>query len=81
MRCATRSPCLPKPSTVSRYSWGGFESLILPCDISAVRSVRPWQYGDGYGATVRLHIGLEDVDDLLDDLDQGFAAMHAANQN
>ena len=48
---------------------------------SAVRSVRPWQYGDGYGATLRLHIGLEDVDDLLDDLAQGFAAMHAANQN
>ena len=55
--------------------------MILPCDISAVRSVRPWQYGDGYGATLRLHIGLEDVDDLLDDLAQGIAAMHAANQN
>ncbi len=37
------------------------------------------QYGDGFGATLRLHIGLEDVEDLIDDLEQGFAAMRAAN--
>jgi len=61
------------------YSWGGFESLILPCNISAVRSVRKWQYGDGYGATLRLHIGLEDVEDLIADLAHGLAVMHQVN--
>jgi len=41
------------------------------------------QYGDGFGATLRLHIGLEDVNDLIDDLEQAFGAMHrvhAANR-
>jgi cystathionine beta-lyase/cystathionine gamma-synthase len=38
------------------------------------------QYGDGYGATLRLHIGLEDVEDLIDDLAQAFHAMRAANR-
>ena len=59
----------------------GFESLILPCDISAVRSVNPWRYGDGYGATLRLHIGLEDADDLIEDLAHGFDVMHAVNDS
>jgi cystathionine beta-lyase/cystathionine gamma-synthase len=37
------------------------------------------QYGEGYGATLRVHIGLEHVDDLIQDLHTAFAAMHAAN--
>jgi len=41
---------------------------------------RPHQYGDGFGATLRLHIGLEDVEDLIDDLEQAFHAMLAANR-
>jgi len=61
------------------YSWGGFESLILPCNISDARSVVKWKYGAGYGATLRLHIGLEDVDDLIEDLDKALNVMHAAN--
>ncbi|EKX54168.1 hypothetical protein GUITHDRAFT_132564 [Guillardia theta CCMP2712] len=59
------------------YSWGGYESLVLPCDISSVRSVVPWEYGDGYGATIRLHIGLEDVEDLIQDLQRAFEMMGA----
>lgn len=50
------------------FSWGGYESLAIPCD--PVRSVAATDFG---GPLVRLHIGLEDVDDLIADLDQAFA--------
>ena len=56
------------------YSWGGFESLIMPAKISALRTVRPWTGGP----LVRLHCGLEDAQDLINDLEQGLAAMAAA---
>jgi cystathionine beta-lyase len=56
-------------------SWGGFESLAIPFDCTALRSVTPWAPG---GPTVRFHIGLEDVDDLIADLERGFAALAAA---
>lgn len=54
------------------FSWGGFESLLLQNNINSCRSVDTWKYGDGYGQTMRIHVGLEDVDDLIDDLDAGF---------
>jgi cystathionine beta-lyase len=57
------------------YSWGGFESLAIPCDVTTYRSATQW---DRDGQLVRLHIGLEDVDDLKADLDTAFAAMAAA---
>ena len=56
-------------------SWGGFESLVIPFDCSDVRSATAWAPG---GPTVRFHIGLEDVDDLIADLERGFAALAAA---
>jgi cystathionine beta-lyase len=56
-------------------SWGGYESLIIPFDCTAVRTVTRWAPG---GPTVRLHIGLEAVDDLIADLERGFAAMAKA---
>jgi cystathionine beta-lyase len=56
-------------------SWGGFESLAIPFDCASMRSATPWAPG---GPTVRLHIGLEDVGDLIDDLTRGFAAFAAA---
>jgi cysteine-S-conjugate beta-lyase len=56
-------------------SWGGFESLAIPFDCTAMRSATGWAPG---GPTVRLHIGLEDVDDLIGDLERGFAALAAA---
>jgi cystathionine beta-lyase len=56
-------------------SWGGFESLAIPFDCSTFRTVTPWVPG---GPTVRFHIGLEDVDDLIADLERGFAALAAA---
>src|SRR5579864_1042410 len=57
------------------YSWGGFESLIIPFDCSAYRTATAWQPG---GPALRLHIGLENVEDLKADLDRGFAALNAA---
>ena len=56
------------------YSWGGFESLIVPFDPSAYRTATQWQVE---GPALRLHIGLEDVDDLKADLEAGFARLAA----
>jgi cysteine-S-conjugate beta-lyase len=56
-------------------SWGGFESLAIPFDCTSIRTATKWLPG---GPTVRLHIGLEDVDDLIGDLEGGFAALAAA---
>jgi cysteine-S-conjugate beta-lyase len=56
------------------YSWGGFESLIVPFDPSAYRTATQWQVE---GPALRLHIGLEDVDDLKVDLEAGFARLAA----
>jgi cystathionine beta-lyase len=54
------------------YSFGGYESLVLPVDPSAIqRTVTPWSEGP----LVRLHIGLEDADDLIADLDQGLSRL------
>jgi cysteine-S-conjugate beta-lyase len=57
------------------YSWGGFESLALPFDCSSYRTATRWAPG---GPALRFHIGLEDVDDLIADLERGFAALAAA---
>jgi cystathionine beta-lyase len=47
------------------YSWGGYESLVLPVDPERLRTATRWQ---AEGPLVRLQIGLEDVDDLIEDL-------------
>jgi cystathionine beta-lyase len=58
-------------------SWGGYESLALPFDCTAL------PHGDDarsfMGPTIRLHIGLEDLEDLKEDLDAGFARLKAAS--
>jgi cystathionine beta-lyase len=56
-------------------SWGGYESLAIPFDCSLVRTATRWAPG---GPTVRFHIGLEDVSDLIADLERGFEAFAAA---
>lgn len=53
------------------YSWGGYESLALLIDPSPVRTAKPWEQP---APMVRLHIGLEDPDDLIADLAGGLAA-------
>ena len=55
------------------YSWGGFESLILANQPSELASIRPEGKIDFTGTLVRVHIGLENVDDLITDLAAGFA--------
>jgi cystathionine beta-lyase len=49
-------------------SWGGYESLIIPFDCTKLRTATRWNPG---GPTVRLHVGLEDPDDLIADLENG----------
>ena len=55
-------------------SWGGFESLAVPTTGNITRTAGTGQFA---GPLVRIHIGLEDVDDLIADLDQGLAVMRA----
>ena len=56
------------------YSWGGFESLAIPCDPQFSCRMMPPTYG---GPVIRLHVGLEDVADLMADLDGAMAAYYA----
>lgn len=57
------------------YSWGGFESLAVPAEPDPIRTASKRDYG---GPLVRLHIGLEDPDDLIADLAQALA-VHPAS--
>ncbi|HTP81640.1 MAG TPA: cystathionine beta-lyase [Alphaproteobacteria bacterium] len=57
------------------YSWGGFESLILPIDPSHYRTAVPWK---APGPLIRIHAGLEDPQDLIADLEAGFARLREA---
>ena len=52
------------------YSWGGFESLVIPADVDKLRTAAKREYG---GPLIRLHIGLEDPDDLVADLSRVLA--------
>ncbi|XBQ15714.1 MAG: cystathionine beta-lyase [Oceanicaulis sp.] len=54
------------------FSWGGFESLVLPCDRQIKRTAVPWK---AEGALVRFSVGLEHVEDLWADLEQGLAQL------
>ena len=54
-------------------SWGGFESLALPTTGFLSRTAETGDFG---GAAVRIHIGLEDTDDLIADLGQAMSVLH-----
>ncbi|KYK82808.1 cystathionine beta-lyase [Aggregatibacter actinomycetemcomitans serotype e str. SC936] len=54
------------------YSWGGFESLILYNQPEEIAKIRPNIQRKLEGTLIRLHIGLENVDDLIADLSAGF---------
>lgn len=54
------------------YSWGGYESLIIPTSGQVIRTATRWAPP---GPTLRIHAGLEDPEDLMADLDQGFARL------
>jgi cysteine-S-conjugate beta-lyase len=57
------------------YSWGGFDSLVVPQNIGKSRSVRPWTGGP----LIRLQIGLEDPEDLWMDLAAGLDRLKSGN--
>lgn len=58
------------------YSWGGYESLLIPTDPRSIRTARPWAME---GQLMRIHVGLEHPDDLIADLEAGFARLRAAS--
>lgn len=74
LRAAIAALCERRKHFAIGYSWGGFESLIMPAQIGHLRSVRPW----AGGPLVRLHVGLEDPRSLIADLQAGFEAMEHA---
>lgn len=51
-------------------SWGGYESLVTPAHMAQARSIADWS---ARGQVVRLHVGLEDPQDLMADLERAFA--------
>lgn len=58
------------------FSWGGFESLILAHEPKAFNTLRSVANPHFAGTLIRVHIGLEDVEDLIADLEAGFARYH-----
>jgi len=59
-------------------SWGGFESLMIPVYPEQYRSATTW---DASRPTLRIHAGLEDLDDLIADLEAGFKRLNEASQS
>jgi cystathionine beta-lyase len=57
------------------YSWGGYESLLIPTYPERNRTVTPWVPD---GQTMRIHVGLEDSEDLIADLAAGLERLNAA---
>ena len=55
-------------------SWGGYESLVLPFDCTTYRTATAWTPG---GPTLRFQIGLEDLEDLQNDLAAGFERLRS----
>ena len=56
------------------YSWGGYESLVIPFDCGTYRTATRWS---ATGPALRFHAGLENFDDLIADLAAGFDRMKA----
>jgi cystathionine beta-lyase len=57
------------------YSWGGYESLLIPTDPAPLRTATDWPHE---GQLMRIHVGLEHTDDLIADLKAGFRRLAAA---
>jgi cystathionine beta-lyase len=57
------------------FSWGGFESLMIPVNPTSIRTATKWQAS---GPLLRLHAGQEDPDDLIADLESGFTRLNGA---
>jgi cystathionine beta-lyase len=57
------------------FSWGGYESLVIPTNPRKMRTASPWRFE---GPLLRLHIGLEHPADLMADLEAGFVRLKSA---
>jgi cystathionine beta-lyase len=57
------------------YSWGGFESLILPSRVEEARTATRFEPG---GNLFRVHVGFEDMGDIVADLDAAIGRYRAA---
>lgn len=77
-------PCLPSSLAAMLdgmelfgmgFSWGGYESLLVPVKPETMRTATRWEPG---GPTLRLHAGLEAAEDLIADLEDGFARLRSA---
>lgn len=79
----------PDPTAASRFidalryfsigaSWGGYESLALEAAPERLAEHSIWRQGPGQQSVVRLHIGLEHPQDLIDDLEHAFAVTRDA---
>ncbi|MBW1700285.1 MAG: cystathionine beta-lyase [Deltaproteobacteria bacterium] len=58
-------------------SWGGFESLVIPAELQKIRTAVPWTET---GYVLRYHVGLEDPEDLIEDLKLGFDRLNQAHK-
>ena len=56
------------------FSWGGYESLMCASFPKKGRTVTDWTHPE---PGLRLHIGLEDPDDLIADLEEGLSRFNA----
>ncbi len=59
-------------------SWGGYESLVIPAHPAGIRTAVPWTEK---GYVLRYHIGLEDTEDLIEDLNNGFQRLNQPSNN
>ena len=59
-------------------SWGGYESLVIPAHPAGIRTAVPWTEK---GYVLRYHIGLEDTEDLIEDLKDGFERLNQPSDN
>jgi cystathionine beta-lyase len=57
------------------FSWGGYESLLVPADPDLKREAGHWWH-DEDGLVLRIHAGLEDTADLITNLEAAFAAAY-----
>ncbi|MEL7232410.1 MAG: cystathionine beta-lyase [Pseudomonadota bacterium] len=56
------------------FSWGGYESLLIPC-CDQLDRLDTDRIHTRAGPLLRFHIGLENSDDLIEDLTQAFKAL------
>jgi len=57
------------------FSWGGYESLVIPCDQQLGQRTIAWR---AEGPLLRYSIGLETTADLIADLEAGFARLNGS---